>query len=337
MNGKAKSMKYRRIFFDELRRQSVKLKDYRAGLKEETRKTEDERLYKTVDLIEHLGHLVRTDGILSMEEAAYSFSDDEKGEYLDDMVMWVVDGTEPAIVQELCLTRFFAGDYDAVEGMKFLISMAGILKIQEGFNPLVIRSMMLNMLPKDMRCEFRRRKAEELDKEKRYIPGDEEESDFQMSDVEYLCAEGIPVDESHEGYYLLKLMDESIHLLDDRSIQRFLRELTHDEIVEMMIGVGGEARKTLFCNMSRRLAAAVADDIRSYMAFDPDMTVMSVKRSYDKLLNLMNNMEIYSAEEGLIKEFYGVLAGEMKEEEEKKKKHRDNMRRLRKLLDSYAG
>ena len=57
-------MKYRRVFFDELRKQSVKLKDFRAGLEEGTRKAEDERLYKVVDLIEHLGHLVRTDGIL---------------------------------------------------------------------------------------------------------------------------------------------------------------------------------------------------------------------------------------------------------------------------------
>lgn len=283
-------MEFRDIFFDELRKQAQKLKEYRVSLPEEARLSEDEKLYKAVDCIEHFGHIVRNEGFLGLEEAVYKLNDTEKGEYLDDMVMWVVDGTLPDVVQELCLIRFFAGDYDTLESMRFLICMAGILQIQNGLNPLVIRSMLLNMLPMDMRKEFYRREDEKLKTSMNLAEESEDEIDFNISDVKELLSDIIPVDESNPGYNILKLMDESLSLLDDRSIQRFLKELNYREIVDLITGMSVKTRIILLSNVSKRTAAAVVDDLSTWMCYDPELIITSVRNSYDKLMNLMGKL-----------------------------------------------
>lgn len=54
---------------------------------------------------------------------------------------------------------------------------------------------------------------------------------------------------------------EDILLLDDRSIQKVLREIDNIDLATALKGAGGEVQERIFCNMSQRAATMLREDM----------------------------------------------------------------------------
>ncbi len=80
---------------------------------------------------------------------------------------------------------------------------------------------------------------------------------------------------------------EDILMLDDRSIQRVLREVENSELAVALKGANEEVQKAIFNNMSTRLAAMIKED----MDFMGPVRLKDVEEAQQKIVNIIRKLE----------------------------------------------
>ena len=80
---------------------------------------------------------------------------------------------------------------------------------------------------------------------------------------------------------------EDILALDDRSIQRILREVDNNELGIALKGSGEEVQNVIFNNLSKRLAAM----IREEMEFMGPIRLKDVEEAQQKIVNIIRKLE----------------------------------------------
>ncbi|PKM68078.1 MAG: flagellar motor switch protein FliG [Firmicutes bacterium HGW-Firmicutes-2] len=80
---------------------------------------------------------------------------------------------------------------------------------------------------------------------------------------------------------------EDILSLDDRSIQRILREVDNNELGIALKGSGEEVQKVIFNNLSKRLAAMIKEE----MEFMGPIRLKDVEESQQKIVNIIRKLE----------------------------------------------
>ncbi|HOP30554.1 MAG TPA: flagellar motor switch protein FliG [Spirochaetota bacterium] len=80
---------------------------------------------------------------------------------------------------------------------------------------------------------------------------------------------------------------EDIVLLDDRSIQKVLREVDTQELAKALKGVDAEVQEKIFRNMSKRAAQLLRED----MDFMGPIRLRDVEESQQKIVNIIRKLE----------------------------------------------
>ncbi len=80
---------------------------------------------------------------------------------------------------------------------------------------------------------------------------------------------------------------EDIVLLDDRSIQKVLREVDTQELAKALKGVDAEVQEKIFRNMSKRAASLLRED----MDFMGPIRLRDVEESQQKIVNIIRKLE----------------------------------------------
>lgn len=80
---------------------------------------------------------------------------------------------------------------------------------------------------------------------------------------------------------------EDILLLDDRSIQRVLRDVDNNDLAIACKGSGEEVQNAIFNNMSKRLAEMIRDD----MEFMGPVRMKDVEEAQQKIVNIIRKLE----------------------------------------------
>ncbi|MBQ9120658.1 MAG: flagellar motor switch protein FliG [Lachnospiraceae bacterium] len=80
---------------------------------------------------------------------------------------------------------------------------------------------------------------------------------------------------------------EDILSLDDRSIQRVLREVQNDELAIALKSTGEEVQEVIFNNMSKRLSAMIKED----MEFMGPVRMKDVEEAQQKIVNIIRKLE----------------------------------------------
>ncbi|MFC1669052.1 flagellar motor switch protein FliG [Spirochaetota bacterium] len=80
---------------------------------------------------------------------------------------------------------------------------------------------------------------------------------------------------------------EDIVLLDDRSIQKVLREVDTQDLAKALKGVDAEVQEKIFRNMSKRAAALLRED----MDFMGPLRLRDVEESQQKVVNIIRKLE----------------------------------------------
>lgn len=137
----------RDIIFQELRECNRKISHINVM---EERKKNTEILTDVVETMYKLSMIAKKEGLLALEEAAYGFENLYNGKYLKSMILLIVDGTSPDLVEEICTARYFAANLLGYEALHYLIMMFGGLAIQAGENPRVIEEKLLALLPTEV-------------------------------------------------------------------------------------------------------------------------------------------------------------------------------------------
>ncbi len=80
---------------------------------------------------------------------------------------------------------------------------------------------------------------------------------------------------------------EDIVLLDDRSIQKVLREVDTQELAKALKGVDAEVQEKIFRNMSKRAASLLRED----MDFMGPIRLRDVEEAQQKIVNIIRKLE----------------------------------------------
>ncbi|MDP4092152.1 MAG: flagellar motor switch protein FliG [Bacillota bacterium] len=80
---------------------------------------------------------------------------------------------------------------------------------------------------------------------------------------------------------------EDILTLDNRSIQRFLREIDNNQLAVALKGATEEVQKTVFGNMSKRLVEMIKEDIE----FMGPVRLKDVEEAQQKIVNVIRKLE----------------------------------------------
>jgi flagellar motor switch protein FliG len=80
---------------------------------------------------------------------------------------------------------------------------------------------------------------------------------------------------------------EDIITLDNRSIQRFLREVENDVLATALKGANDEVAGVIFSNMSKRLAEMINED----MQFMGPVRLRDVEEAQQKIVNIIRKLE----------------------------------------------
>lgn len=80
---------------------------------------------------------------------------------------------------------------------------------------------------------------------------------------------------------------EDILLLDDKSIQRTLREVDNNELAVALKGSNEEVQEAIFKNLSKRLATMIKED----MEFMGPVKIKDVEEAQQKIVNIIRKLE----------------------------------------------
>ncbi|HPV42727.1 MAG TPA: FliG C-terminal domain-containing protein, partial [Spirochaetota bacterium] len=80
---------------------------------------------------------------------------------------------------------------------------------------------------------------------------------------------------------------EDIVLLDDRSIQKVLREVDTQDLAKALKGVDADVQEKIYRNMSKRASALLRED----MDFMGPIRLRDVEESQQKIVNIIRKLE----------------------------------------------
>ncbi len=145
------------LFLDEIRKRCSEIKSRPF---DEVSATE---VIDTFDQIMYFQKLARTEGLLAMEETAETLDGTDTIEaFWGFLVVLIVDGTEPELLFEMGMNRYFALDLPDYNGLRCLMCIKGALLIQAG-EYLIIERYLKTLLPGKILeiLEEKERKAQE--------------------------------------------------------------------------------------------------------------------------------------------------------------------------------
>ena len=134
---------------------------------------QEQLLVDTVRKLIDLSYVARKEGLLALEEKAGVLPDTNGYDTLKMLLMLIVDGTDPDLVEEMALMKYFASGVKGYRALQHLIMMIGVADIQAGANPRVFEEKIILALPKHLAEAERRRLKDdshgEVDIKERFI------------------------------------------------------------------------------------------------------------------------------------------------------------------------
>ncbi len=265
----------RDLFYEELAKKVAEIKEQEKSEAPAVIEVYKEDVIQSIDQIQELSILGRKQGLLSLEEKAYNMNSPRE-KYLKNMVMLIVDGTDPELIEDLCWMKYYSRNMYGYSGLLYLIQMRGALDVQQGVNPVVIVETIKCMIPEELEENF-------LAYEERKTAEREEffsKKPLEYPDIAAFCKTEFMWEIDEEGYDDMKEIDAIFRYMHNHSMQRFLREVDNADLILLLKELSGEARKKVFSNMSSRLAIMIYEDVQNLWYYDKRAVAECARKTY---------------------------------------------------------
>ena len=259
------------------------------GLNEAQKEEGYSLLIATVKKMLELCYIARKEGLLALEIDIDNLEKLHNGKFLKFMILLITDGTDPKLIEEISVARFYSADLQGIEALQYLVMLFGCLAIQAGENPRIIEEKLLVLIPEEASELYRKQREEKV-----YLPQKqaETESDY----LEQFYNGGIAAEPGDTYYFQIKVADYAISSLEDSQIQRVLRDVDNCDVSLAMKGLSGEARRRILNNLSRRIAVMVAADMEWMGTVRMQEVAASIDKIFGVIIKLLNIGEIVSAD-----------------------------------------
>lgn len=233
----------------------------------------------------------RTYGLLAVEEESLTLDrQNEQEALLYEGVKLVIDGRSPEQVAEILTNIYWVRQPEGYAAAVSYIVIRSVLLLQEGEHPYTIRQLAASMLPVSVwetcmeiceRYEAKKKKSE-AETARVYF-----ETDFSRCD-------------SLEVREALDLLERELSFMTDREIQRLLRDVDNNYLVQALVGMRKKARQIIARNMSSRLREMIMQDCYQCADIDDCAIAEGAVHVADKLEVLQACGEILDAESRIL-------------------------------------
>lgn len=244
------------FFISEVQKNYEKIEELEKNLSSDERRKKHAVFQKRVAMIMECNDGVKKEGLLDLEERTASIDDKGEDYLVKKLAKQVVNGTDPELIERWAMYDYASKVRAPYEGILYIITVCGMRAIQRGDRQYHLAMLMNAITPEDVAIE-----------PEQYNEGIIH-NEIKDSDIEEFCIGELRVTEDEIGYVEISAVDALLRSIDDRDVQRLLREITNGDLAKLMIGLSGEARKRIFDNMSRRLAQMILEDIEYMGAYD---------------------------------------------------------------------
>lgn len=254
------------LFYAELRNVIKEIEEFDKVNRDECVEEKRNQVIKALKNVLLICLLARKEGLLALEEYA-SEKLLQKGmeEVLFRVILLVVDGTDPEYVEDIMAMKYYSGGYTDYDALTYFIYLKGMLSVQKGMNPRIIEEQLLAMLPRSLKDSLIIT-YEEGYRWSQILSKEDEEAFFKVPPEafeekrERFCKHSPTISIEEDGSLNIILASYMISELDDRSMQRVLREIDNQELAVALKGLDSLARTKVIMNLSKSVANLVMED-----------------------------------------------------------------------------
>ena len=102
------------ILMPELKNLHKPLREEEKTLSPEDKKAKHMELAKHCEAIIRYSNIARKEGLLSLEEAAYEMKNEPETAFDRELILMIVDGCAPEMVQRVILIKYFSAEQNAL-------------------------------------------------------------------------------------------------------------------------------------------------------------------------------------------------------------------------------
>lgn len=250
-----------------------------------------------IELIGHIAYVVksfaetaRIYGMLSVEEEASCLNlENEPEAILYEAAEMLVDGCSPESMAEVLSNYYWVSQPEGYAATAVYIAVRGALLVQQDMNPYNIMQITSSMLPVEIREKcIRVCQNYEAQKQKK-----KEEAAKVYFETDFSRSESLEVREASDW------LEREISYMTDREIQRLLRDVDNNYLVQALVGMKQKTRQAIAGNMSARLRGMIMADCYQSANIDNYAIAEGAVHITEKLKVLQACGEIMDAESRL--------------------------------------
>lgn len=224
-----------------------------------------------MDKVLQLSQKAKKSGLLVLEPEI----DVAESNFLKKSIQMLIDGTEPKTLKEILLGYTLCSNLRGKELLIRILIIEGVLAIQQGVHPLILREKLSSFFGEDFISEINRHFC--LD------------SESQLKRIEAFIAinQDKPVLARETS-----LLEEPLARMDNRSLQRLLREIDGCTIISAICGSSGKTQAKVLKNVSKKLAVMLIDEMDAIDAPIISEVADSQKQILETMHSLRNQGDI---------------------------------------------
>ena len=184
----------------------------------------------------------------------------------------VLEGVNPQMVETTLQNYILSGKHVGKEFLQRCIIVQGVLSIQNGVNPTIIKELLLSLFGENSYEIY--------------------EQEFGDAKIDRLKAFFKKIKKSRASTPLSSKLGHTILQLNDRSIQQCLKEISTVDLARALKGIDGKAQIKVFKNLPKRSAAILQETVEHLdLMRDSEMT-----EAQEKMLLVIADLEKHQDE-----------------------------------------
>ena len=190
---------------------------------------------KTVSFLLNLAKKARTYGMLALAKEA----DETSSFLLRKGIQLTTDGAKPEVVRSVLEFYILSGDYTGQELLERCLILEGVLAIQDGLHPKLLRELLLSFFG-------------EVD----YQTFEAELAERQRNDVEDYIKQ---IEKSEAASLKAFKLSNFVLKLDQKAIEELLKEMSTEDLAKSVKDLTGKAKAKIIKTMQKKGALALIE------------------------------------------------------------------------------
>lgn len=242
--------------------------------------------YKEIMNLQMVSTICRKEGLLAIEDYIANNEMFDEGSPCNDLLMQVVDGTDPKVIEEIALIKYFTCGYSAEKAVLFLMDIVGVCAIQNGQNSREIESLLEAFIPVCIQKEYFQRKSIKEEQERK----SEEE---QIKEEIEILSKYVNTYKNKSGADIGSfLFDRVFESADNYDISQILKEVDNNDLAIALKQTNGLSIKKIFECLGYEKTKEIIKD----MQFIGSVRVEDINKAkaniLDKIVRMLNQGKI---------------------------------------------